>query len=713
MKKVITIISVLFVVSIAVYAQNLVPNYSFEDYSSCPMGPGEIENATSWATPDSATPDYYNACFTQLFPMMASMDVPDNIQGFQHAHTGDAYGGIICYEDMGGIGSGWREYMRIQLTSPLTAGTEYKVRFWWSLADKSPYSVEQIGILITDEYINYFGGGQNYTTALPYSPTVATSGSQLADTANWVLHEECFIAQGGEEWIYIGNFRDDNDVNRDNTGVSCDMQTGGCFAYYFIDDVSIEEGDCSVTPCELTVDIDADDPVCGEPNGSATAVPSQGTQPISYQWNTGSDEETITELSNGDYSVTVTDGEGCTATASVTLYSEDGPTLNTSGINITDANCNNNDGAITGITVSGGTQNLSYSWENVSGIQVGTSIDLVDVPSGSYSLTVTDANGCTDVAGPFTINDVGGPVIDDDDIVIVNESCDQANGSISGISVTGGSPSYSYSWYDSGQNLMGTDPDIDQLAEGEYLLEVTDDNGCISQSGPYTITNTPGPTADFTAEEISCHGANDGSIDVSVSGGTLPYDYEWNTGETTQDLNNLGPGQYMLTITDENSCEDIIQTELVEPDEISITTSEDQEICYGESVDISASTQGGTSPFTYYWGNGTAFSQGLSTLSISPENDTTCFVFALDANGCSSDTTNINITVHPTISVENFSDTVCVSDEYEVSFDVYDHNGNPAEFIVDGGIYSDSGIFQSSVYKFTDFELISSNSEPF
>ncbi len=233
------IISLILVQNIR--AQNLVPNGSFENYANCPEGPSELNNANGWATPDSATPDYYNACFNDLSPMMLpSMDVPDNTQGYQHAHTGEAYGGIICYDgSMGGTAADYREYMRIQLTSPLTAGTEYKVRFWWSLANKSPYSVEQIGILITDEYINYFGGGQNYISALPYTPTISTSGSQLADTSTWGLHEECFIASGGEEWIYIGNFRDQYDVNYDDTGVTCDMEIGGCYAYYYIDDVSI------------------------------------------------------------------------------------------------------------------------------------------------------------------------------------------------------------------------------------------------------------------------------------------------------------------------------------------------------------------------------------------------------------------------------------------------------------------------------------------
>ncbi|MEA1872976.1 MAG: PKD domain-containing protein [Bacteroidota bacterium] len=650
MKRLIIIPFVLFAITIVVNAQNLVPNYSLEDYDNCPMGPGELEQAFPWTTPDSASPDYYNACYIP-FPMAPSMGVPDNIQGSQDAHTGDAYAGIIAYDgSLGGIAGDYREYMRVQLTSPLTAGTEYQVRFWWSLAGKSPYSVEQIGILITDEYINYFGGGQDYTSALPYTPTVATAGSQLADTSNWVLHEECFIADGGEEWIYIGNFRDENDVNFVATGVTCDMQTGGCFAYYYIDDISIEEGDCSSSPCDLTVTIDASDPICGEPDGSATANASQGTEPYTYSWDNGDNTATITELSNGNYSVTVTDYDGCTATASVLLSGEDGPTLDATGINLTDANCNNDDGSITGITVSGGAPSLSYSWENVSGTQVGTNIDLVDVSSGSYTLTVTDGNGCTDVAGPFTINDIGGPEIDDSGLIIVNENCDQANGSISGITVTAGNPPYTYSWYDSGQNIVGTDIDLDQLSEGEYILEVSDNSGCISQAGPYDVSNTPEPTVDFSIEDISCYGASDGAINVSVSGGTQPYSYAWNTGETTQNLIDLGPGQYILTVTDANNCSVNDAWNISSPDEFQISFNADTAICPGDEVPLHIVTNGGTAPLTYHW---LEFpTQTTAQLDVMPNVTTQYNVYVEDANGCETEQLSCLVTVSETMFLD-------------------------------------------------------------
>lgn len=233
-------------------AQNLVPNPSFENYNNCPQGPGALDgNVQWWSTPDTATPDYYNTCYTPLpppFPAGPSMNIPSNIQGFQQAKTGNGYAGIISGEVTLGINTNYREYIQIELNEPLVAGNEYCVEFFWSLADASPHYVEEIGV--------YFSPSQVFlqqSTALPFTPQLEQSGTPLNDTANWVAFQQNYIASGNELFMIIGNFRPPASTTLGNTGVDCDIITGGCFAYYYIEDVKVEAGQCClkyITPVE-------------------------------------------------------------------------------------------------------------------------------------------------------------------------------------------------------------------------------------------------------------------------------------------------------------------------------------------------------------------------------------------------------------------------------------------------------------------------------
>ncbi|MES2554657.1 MAG: gliding motility-associated C-terminal domain-containing protein [Bacteroidota bacterium] len=282
-------------------------------------------------------------------------------------------------------------------------------------------------------------------------------------------------------------------------------------------------------------------------NGSITGITATGTG-LTYAWtNTAQTTLDITGLAAGNYTLTVTDNVGCTATAGpFTIIQTAGPTLDATAIVITTATCGNADGDITGITATG--TGLTYSWSGTT--TPGT--DLLNVASGNYTLTITDNIGCTASAGPFNVPNAAGPTIDATAIVIVDEHCGSGDGSISGIVINGGTPTITYSW----NGGVYTTLDISNLSAGNYSLTVTDFNGCTASVGPYVITNLAGPSIDATGIAIaaeSCTG-NDGSITgITASGSGLTYD--WNGSATpTIDLTNAAAGNYTLTVTDAFGC---------------------------------------------------------------------------------------------------------------------------------------------------------------
>ncbi len=203
-----------------IVAQNLVPNYSFETFSSCPGNPGEFYKAIPWYDPTNATTDYFNACGASC------CGVPIN-GGIQVAQSGVAYAGIIVFTTF----SNQREYIQVELSDTLTPGVLYRVSFYVNLFGHSNYSVSNMGAHLSQQAINSTGPGQ-VLSVLPQisNPLI----NQLNDTLSWILISDTLTAAGDEKFITIGNF--DTDIFTDS------LSTGFGYlpaAYYYIDDVSV------------------------------------------------------------------------------------------------------------------------------------------------------------------------------------------------------------------------------------------------------------------------------------------------------------------------------------------------------------------------------------------------------------------------------------------------------------------------------------------
>ncbi|RPD39472.1 gliding motility-associated C-terminal domain-containing protein [Chitinophaga barathri] len=387
-----------------------------------------------------------------------------------------------------------------------------------------------------------------------------------------------------------------------------------------------------VEPTLLTATSSATGISCnGGSDGSVTASGDGGTAPYTYSWSNGATTATSDNLSAGTYTCTVTDANGCTATTSATVNEPSPVTGTTSN---TDVTCNGLANGTATVNPGGGTAPYTYLWSNG-----GTTQTINNLAPGDYTVTITDANGCTfDVTAPATITEP--PALSANE-THTNVLCNgEPTGTATAI-VTGGTAPYSYQWSPSG----GTGAIATGLAGGNYTCNITDANGCVT-SVAVTIEQHGSLTASFTASDVSCKGASDGSATATPSGGTAPYTYSWAPGgETTPTINNLAPGTYTCTITDVNGCT-IRQT--VEVDEPELLTAKDSIIsnvsCNGLSDGIAMVTpKGGTAPYTYAWSPGGATTQTVSGLA---PGTYTCVV--TDANGCTT-TTTTTITEPPVL----------------------------------------------------------------
>ena len=260
-----------------------------------------------------------------------------------------------------------------------------------------------------------------------------------------------------------------------------------------------------------------------------------GTSGYTYTWSNGATTEDISGLFPGTYTVTVTDANGCSSSASAVITE---PTAITGLTTSTDEACFGDLSGSVDLSVTGGTPSYTYLWSDGS-----TTEDLNNVAAGTYTVTITDGNGCSTldtavVAGPLSAISAA-PV--STDITCFGD----VDGAID-LSTTGGTPGYTFLWSNG-----DTTEDLSGLAAGTYMVTITDNEGCtesasISITEPATLASTGSGTDEMMG--------NDGTIDLTVTGGVSPYTFSWSNGETTEDLSGLVAGTYTVTVTDANGC---------------------------------------------------------------------------------------------------------------------------------------------------------------
>lgn len=399
----------------------------------------------------------------------------------------------------------------------------------------------------------------------------------------------------------------------------------------------------------------------GVNNGSIDVLIQGGTLPYTKNWSNGSTAEDISGLAAGTYTLTVTDGQGCLKSVSVTINE---PATLGQNAAITHVNCKGNtDGAIA-IDVFGGVLPYGYSWSSGQ-----TQEDISGITAGNYLLTVTDGNGCTNIASHVVTE----PALDLTLSAVPTHVLCKGNltGAIN-VTTNGGTPGYSYVWINAqGIVLPYQTEDISNIGASNYTVVATDTKGCTAQLSQVINEPLAELKSTPTFQHINCFGAATGQVDPVISGGTGAYTYAWSNGTSAPILMNAIAGNYTLTVTDGNGCTAIFTYQLTQPTAgLSISLSKTDVLCFGENTGaVNSIVEGGTSGYTYVWNN-SAITPNIQNVLAGPYS-----VTVTDAKGC---VISDNITVNQPLAPLNMTSVV-------TDVDCFGNNSGSIDVTTTGG----------------------------
>ena len=609
-------------------AQNLAPNPSFETYTTCPTsyGNGGPLQCTPWSSATDGTSDYFNECASPVF-----VGIPANFFGNQPANTGSAYaGGYYRYQSFV-----YREYLLAPLEAPLEAGFTYHVSFWVSLADNTCGTTELGAYFSVDPPPNSGSG------PLLVTPQIEANMGFVNDKDNWTLISGCFIPEGGEQYITIGNFSSEADTPIDP---DCNL---GLTSYYYVDDVSVIK---STPPGVL--DLELGDPV----EACDSYVIDPGVQDVIYIWEDGSHGETLEVTESGVYALTIT--TGCD-------LGSDSIEVTINGLEDLDIGPDELDICIgESYDVSLDPDWGEYTWQDGS-----DETEYTITTSGFYQVTLDD--GCHITSDNIQVNVIELPApfsLGDDTFLCDGDQLEyNFDPSLGDFMWYDNSTSPSYSITDPGMyaltisNMCGeyTDeimveglavpdiylgPDEVFLCEGEfYDIELnpwqnyflwqdgSDENYfTITQPGHYsvTVTNICGtssqdidvffdvmPAVNLGPDKTVCPA----QLPIMLDAGNIPgVSYKWQDGSTSSQYQVAIAGEYMVTISNDcSSMTDTIRVFVEDADPV-VVLPPDVMLCPGETLLIDASAFAGN----YQWqdlSNGSTFlvsSPGTYSLTV-------------------------------------------------------------------------------------------------
>jgi gliding motility-associated-like protein len=353
-------------------------------------------------------------------------------------------------------------------------------------------------------------------------------------------------------------------------------------------------------------------------DGAAQASVSGGVPPFQITWSSGEAGNQASQLPPGSNNVSVTDALGCNASYSFSVTEPAPLSISASS---TPVSCYGiSDGAIS-TTISGGTGAYSIVWNNGA-----STPSIQGIGAGYYEIQVTDGNSCQ-FMDTFELSQPLQPILIQTSVI--PGSCGTGGGTIS-VSVQGGSQPYTYSW---NSVPVQNDPIAGDLTPGSYSVLVTDSNGCTA-TATATLPNLPPVAISVdSVRNVSCYGGVNGKVFLTVSGGSLPYHYQWGTGIQAQVPDSLSAGTYTMTVIDSNGCSGQINFTIGQPLPFIANASSQNASCFGLANGRALlQVTGGTQPWTFSWSNGTQTSANNNLVA----GTYSCIV--TDLHGCTAST---------------------------------------------------------------------------
>ena len=391
------------------------------------------------------------------------------------------------------------------------------------------------------------------------------------------------------------------------------------------------------------VTISGNNQVCNGGTTTLTANPSGGTSPYTYSWSgpgvNGQTTASVTVSQQGNYTVTVTDSDNCTGSASEFVTQVTDPY-----VYITPVSPELCAGGTTVLTAnpSGGTSPYTYAWTGPGIVGSSSGISVTVDATGSYDVTVTDANGCTDNDTVFVSQ---APSLSLTTTPSAPEVCTGGTEDITVI-VTGGTTPYTYSWTGPGIQSGGSSPTVTVDAAGVYTITVTDANGCTGSQN-VTVATSAGLNVTITPGSPNICSGGSATLTANPTGGSGGYTYLWSgpgvNGQTTPSVTATQAGVYDVTVTDSEGCTGSGSASVTVASNLNITFNPNPpELCTGGVVDITGTPSGGTAPYTYSW-SGPGIQSGGSSQTVTVDATGSYTLTVTDANSCSGSDTVVVI----------------------------------------------------------------------